>query len=204
MRILGIDPGSVATGWGVVASSRASGTLEHVAHGTLRPPRAASLPVRLAHIHRGLLEVIDRFAPETAAIEGVFLARNPRSALVLGQARGAAMTALGSAQSHDLPRSRRGRPSIRGLREARRLADAYLGHRGQVAPPDHRRHLARRTREQGHASGELPVATGWNELRGVDGAVDSERQTRGPHREQQLPEGGSVGRGSTRNRRRKL
>ena len=97
MRILGIDPGSVATGWGVVASSRASGTLEHVAHGTLRPPRAASLPVRLAHIHRGLLEVIDRFAPETAAIEGVFLARNPRSALVLGQARGAAMTALGSA-----------------------------------------------------------------------------------------------------------
>lgn len=95
MRILGIDPGSVATGWGVVASDRASGSLEHVAHGTLRPPRSASISARLAHIHRGLLEVIERFEPEVSAIEKVFLARNPHSALVLGQARGAAMSALG-------------------------------------------------------------------------------------------------------------
>ena len=95
MRILGIDPGSVATGWGVVASDRASASLEHVAHGTLRPPKAASLPARLAHIHRGLVEVIERFKPEAFAIEKVFLARNPHSALVLGQARGAAMAALG-------------------------------------------------------------------------------------------------------------
>jgi crossover junction endodeoxyribonuclease RuvC len=97
MRILGIDPGSVATGWGVVASARGSGSLEHVAHGTLRVPRALSLPARLAHIHRGLLEVIEDLVPEEAAIERVFLARNPNSALVLGQARGAAMAALGAA-----------------------------------------------------------------------------------------------------------
>ncbi len=97
MRILGIDPGSVTTGWGVVISDRASGTLVHVAHGTLRPPRAASLPARLAHIHRGLSEMIERLEPELAAIERVFLARNPHSALVLGQARGAAMAVLGAA-----------------------------------------------------------------------------------------------------------
>lgn len=96
MRILGIDPGSVATGWGVVERRRAGGSLYHVAHGTLRPPRSASLPARLAHIHRGLVEVLEQFEPERAAIEQVFLARNPNSALVLGQARGAAMTALGA------------------------------------------------------------------------------------------------------------
>jgi crossover junction endodeoxyribonuclease RuvC len=95
MRILGIDPGSVATGWGVV-EGRAGGVLEHVGHGTLRPPRSASLPVRLAHIQRGLAEVLEQLEPERAAIEQVFLARNPKSALVLGQARGAAMAALGA------------------------------------------------------------------------------------------------------------
>ena len=96
MRILGIDPGSVATGWGGVEGRGAGGPLEHVGHGTLRPPRSASLPVRLAHIHRGLVEVLAQFEPERAAIERVFLARNPRSALVLGHARGAAMTAVGA------------------------------------------------------------------------------------------------------------
>jgi len=97
MRILGIDPGSVATGWGVVASAGGRGPLEHVAHGTLRPPRGQPLALRLAHIHRGLVEVIEQLEPDEAAIERVFLASNPNSALVLGQARGSAMAAVGQA-----------------------------------------------------------------------------------------------------------
>jgi crossover junction endodeoxyribonuclease RuvC len=94
MRILGIDPGSNATGFGVV--ERVAGRVVHVAHGTLRAPRGATLATRLAGIHAGLLEVVLRHRPELAAVERVFIAANPRSALVLGHARGAALAALGS------------------------------------------------------------------------------------------------------------
>ena len=94
MRILGIDPGSNATGFGVV--ERVAGRVVHVAHGTLRAPRGASLATRLACIHAGLLEVMALHRPDAAAVERVFVAANPRTALVLGQARGVALAALGS------------------------------------------------------------------------------------------------------------
>jgi crossover junction endodeoxyribonuclease RuvC len=96
MRILGIDPGSKVTGFGVV--ERVGGRVVHVAHGTLRPAAAAGMSTRLSFIHAGLLEVIACHGPDVAAIERVFIATNPRSALVLGQARGAALAALGSAR----------------------------------------------------------------------------------------------------------
>jgi crossover junction endodeoxyribonuclease RuvC len=95
MRILGVDPGSTATGFGVV--DHADGRVVHVAHGILRPPRTASLALRLAHIHLGLSEIVALHEPDSAVIEKVFLASNPRSALVLGQARGAALAALAAA-----------------------------------------------------------------------------------------------------------
>lgn len=95
MRILGIDPGSVATGWGLV--DVVDGDVCHVAHGTLRPPRGLLLPARLAHLHAGLREVIGLYTPELAVVERVFVSRNPRSALVLGQARGTLLAALGEA-----------------------------------------------------------------------------------------------------------
>lgn len=95
MRILGIDPSSVATGFGLI--DRADGALRHVAHGVLRPPRAAPLPERLAFLQRGLAEVIVTHRPDLGVVERVFVARSPRSALVLGQARGIALAALGLA-----------------------------------------------------------------------------------------------------------
>jgi crossover junction endodeoxyribonuclease RuvC len=95
MRILGIDPGSAVTGYG--GGERQAGKLVHVAHGTLRPPHNAPLPARLDHLHRTIGEVIAQHAPDCAAIEEVFVAASPRSALVLGQARGAILAALAAA-----------------------------------------------------------------------------------------------------------
>jgi crossover junction endodeoxyribonuclease RuvC len=95
MRILGIDPGSTATGFGVV--DRAAGDLRHVAHGTLRPPRRAPLAERLAWLQRGLVHVIARHEPDLAVVERVFVAASPRSALVLGAARGVVLATLAGA-----------------------------------------------------------------------------------------------------------
>ena len=95
MRILGIDPGSVATGYGVV--ERRDGRLHHVAHGTLRLRRADPLAVRLAVLQRNLAAVIASFAPDVVSVERVFVSVSARSALVLGQARGVALASAGSA-----------------------------------------------------------------------------------------------------------
>ena len=95
MRILGIDPGSLVTGYGVV--ERRGASLHHVAHGTLRTPRATPLPARLAAIHAGLLAVIEAQRPAWVVVERVFVAANPRAALVLGHARGAALAAAAAA-----------------------------------------------------------------------------------------------------------
>jgi len=94
MRILGIDPGSSATGYGVVdfAGNRAT----HVAHGVIRAARNVSLAERLARIHAHLVELALEHRPDIAVVEKVFMASNARSALVLGQARGAALAALAS------------------------------------------------------------------------------------------------------------
>jgi len=91
MRILGIDPGSSVTGYGVV-ERRPTGVV-HQAHGTLRPPRDQDLAVRLWWIQHGLAQVIEAHAPDLVVVEQVFVAANPRSALVLGHARGVALAA---------------------------------------------------------------------------------------------------------------
>ncbi|GIX17980.1 MAG: crossover junction endodeoxyribonuclease RuvC [Rhodothalassiaceae bacterium] len=86
MRILGLDPGLGATGWGLVA---AEGTrLVHLGHGTIRSDAAAPLPERLAMLAAGLRRVIADAAPDCAAVEETFVNRNPASTLKLGQARG--------------------------------------------------------------------------------------------------------------------
>jgi crossover junction endodeoxyribonuclease RuvC len=95
LRILGIDPGSLVTGYGVVERSGAD--VRHVAHGTLRPPRAAGLAARLAAIHEGIREVIAAHRPDGVVVEQVFVASNARAALVLGQARGVALAAAAAA-----------------------------------------------------------------------------------------------------------
>jgi crossover junction endodeoxyribonuclease RuvC len=95
MRILGVDPGSNATGYGVV--ERDGGRLVHVAHGTLRPLRSAHLAARLHHLHDALRDVVALHRPDVAAIEQVFVASSPRAALVLGQARGVVLSVVGAA-----------------------------------------------------------------------------------------------------------
>ncbi len=95
MRVLGVDPGSGATGFGLV--ERKDGAIRHLRHGVLRPPRDGELADRLSFLHSELLGIITTEAPEVAVVERVFIAANPRSALVLGQARGAILACLGSA-----------------------------------------------------------------------------------------------------------
>jgi crossover junction endodeoxyribonuclease RuvC len=94
LRVLGVDPGSQATGYGVI--DRVGSELRWVAHGVLRP-RSAALAPRLAELLHQLGEVIAQYAPDVASVEDVFVAASPRSALVLGQARGAVLAALGAA-----------------------------------------------------------------------------------------------------------
>lgn len=94
MRILGVDPGSLRTGYGVIDVG--DRRLEVVAFGVVAPPAGLELCDRLTHIAAELSAITRLHAPEAIAIESVFTARSPRSALVLGQARGAAMVAVGS------------------------------------------------------------------------------------------------------------
>jgi len=94
VRILGIDPGSRITGWGVI---EIKGTRSQcIDHGSVRCA-GADLPPRLLQIFRELGEVIHEYQPQESAIEEVFVNRNISSALVLGQARGAAICALANA-----------------------------------------------------------------------------------------------------------
>jgi len=92
MRILGVDPGSTATGWGLV--DREGSRVSYVAHGVLRPARGAPLCERLACIHEGMTRVAREHSATIAVVEKVFVATNPHSALVLGHARGAALASL--------------------------------------------------------------------------------------------------------------
>ena len=90
MRILGIDPGSRVTGYGVIDVQR--GQAVYVASGCIRTTHAA-VPMRLGEIYEGVASLIGEHAPDAVAIEQVFMARNASSALKLGQARGAALAA---------------------------------------------------------------------------------------------------------------
>jgi crossover junction endodeoxyribonuclease RuvC len=94
-RILGVDPGSSVTGFGVV--ERCGSRVRHVAHGTLRAARGAPLAERLAALQAGLAAAIAAHAPEAAVVERVFAGRSARSALVLGHARGVALAAVAAA-----------------------------------------------------------------------------------------------------------
>ncbi len=92
VRTIGIDPGSRLTGYGIVEKHQAN--LLHIDCGVIAPPAKASLADRLCFIQDELEKIIDTYKPLAAAAEGVFFARNWRSALKLGQARGAALAAL--------------------------------------------------------------------------------------------------------------
>jgi crossover junction endodeoxyribonuclease RuvC len=131
MRILGIDPGSAVTGYGIVDAR--GGRLRCVAHGTLVSPRGAGLAARLAALHAALSEVIGDHAPAGVVVEQVFVAASPRSALVLGQARG---VALAAAAARGLPVYEYGPRTIKlavagsgvaAKAEVQRMVEALLG-----------------------------------------------------------------------------
>jgi crossover junction endodeoxyribonuclease RuvC len=98
MRILGIDPGLRTTGFGVIDVVGAE--LAYVASGTISTTHLdkGRLPERLKVLFDGLVEVSTRYQPDCASVEIVFVNVNPQSTLLLGQARGACITALVSRQ----------------------------------------------------------------------------------------------------------
>ena len=92
MIILGIDPGLRTTGFGVI--EKHGSKLRYIASGTIKTGLEGALPPRLKIILDGVREVVATYQPGCAAIEKVFVNVNPQSTLLLGQARGAAISAL--------------------------------------------------------------------------------------------------------------
>lgn len=91
-RVLGIDPGTATTGYGVVEVR--DGSLVPIAHGVITTSPRHAFPVRLQKIHETLQVIIGQHQPACAVLEGLFFAKNVRTALQLGQARGAALVAV--------------------------------------------------------------------------------------------------------------
>ena len=88
-RILGLDPGLGTTGWGLIQAE--GNHLSHIANGQLKTDTSAPLPERLADLARQLDALLSEQGPEAAAVEEVYVNKNPQSTLKLGQARGVAL-----------------------------------------------------------------------------------------------------------------
>lgn len=95
MRVLGIDPGSNITGYGVLDDI--GRTLDVIDSGVIRAPRS-NLAVRLGYILSEVQKLLDEYKPDAVAIESVFFSKNVKSLTALAQARGAALAAAGAAQ----------------------------------------------------------------------------------------------------------
>ena len=92
MRALGIDPSSQATGYGIIESDGSAYAV--LAYGTIKPGRSKDLPARLLEIKTGIERLISGFAPSEVAVENPFFSRNVRTAITLGQVRGAVLVAV--------------------------------------------------------------------------------------------------------------
>jgi len=104
MIVLGLDPGTAATGYGVV-SGEPCGSLSLIECGVIRTTARDRLPVRLRELHEEVGRLITRHRPDVLAIEDVFYARNVRTTLVLGHARGVLLLAAEEAglEIHEYP-----------------------------------------------------------------------------------------------------
>ena len=91
MRVIGVDPGSRACGYGIVENK--NGCLNYITSGTIVLKPSLTLPERLQIIYSNLTETISEFAPDYMSIEEMFFAKNAKSAIKLGQARGVALLA---------------------------------------------------------------------------------------------------------------
>ncbi|MDP8254890.1 MAG: crossover junction endodeoxyribonuclease RuvC [Candidatus Alcyoniella australis] len=95
MIFLGIDPGSLVTGWGIVEEQ--GSRLRHIDNGLIQTTPGSSFAQRLDTIHGGLVQVIALHAPDEAACERIFYSKNVQSAFKLGEARGVAVLAAAQA-----------------------------------------------------------------------------------------------------------
>ena len=96
MRIMGIDPGTLRCGYGIVDLK--AGASRAIDYGVVRPGRNKSLPQRLRLIHEGLSTLIEKYEPEVAAVEGAFYGANAKTAIKIGEARGVVLLAVSSAE----------------------------------------------------------------------------------------------------------
>lgn len=95
MIILGLDPSLTCTGWGVIRSE--GSRLTHIANGQIATNNKATMPERLLHLLDAVYAVIGQYEPDRAAVEEVFVNKNPQSTLKLAHARGAVLAACGRA-----------------------------------------------------------------------------------------------------------
>lgn len=95
MRVLGVDPGTAVTGWGVI--ERRGGRVAHLAHGAVTPSPCVTLAVKLAAIHAALTDLCTAWRPDVVVLERNFVGRNVQSAFRLGEVRGVAMLVAASA-----------------------------------------------------------------------------------------------------------
>ncbi len=125
IRILGVDPGLRHTGWGVITSD--GPRLGWIAHGVIRPDPDLDLADRLGLICEDLRSVIHAHEPDEAAVEETFVNINPKSTLLLGQARGAALATLAAARLkvHEYA-TRRVKQSIVGTGAADKSQVAFM------------------------------------------------------------------------------
>mgnify|MGYP001254108475 CR=1 FL=1 len=96
MRILGLDPGTATTGYGIIDAAE-DGRLTAVSFGAITTPADAAMPQRLQTIQRELQQLLDDYQPDTAGIEEVFFGRNITTAITVGQARGVLLLTLANA-----------------------------------------------------------------------------------------------------------
>ena len=116
VKIFGIDPGSERTGYGCIETDGSRHRL--VICGSLSAPARSTFPDKLKHIHAGLAALLARHRPDCVAVENIFYARNVRSALKLGHARGVALLAASRGRPAGRPSTRRPRSSARSSASA--------------------------------------------------------------------------------------
>lgn len=104
MHILGIDPGTGRTGWGIINNFNSeisplkienNGNFEYVDHGCIQTSQDDTMPKRLLSLHNQLSEIIKNYKPQSVIIERIFFGRNTKTAISVGQARGVIMLAAG-------------------------------------------------------------------------------------------------------------
>ncbi|PCJ63314.1 MAG: crossover junction endodeoxyribonuclease RuvC [Planctomycetota bacterium] len=93
MRIIGIDPGTINVGYGIIDT--VGNSITSISHGTIFLDKKQAIEFRLAQIHSEITSLLDRYLPDEGAIEKAFVSKNVHSALRLGEGRGVAMAAMG-------------------------------------------------------------------------------------------------------------